>query len=334
MSRQTRPLRTYSHLEKNRKVPSEYEIATSRLLYYVERGFEVDVPVGPFYARHQRGCPLRSPDWEAFADPRETTYPLYTDLQAQKEIHLDALLHSADTEGHAARLDETWRSRLVGVLGPARFAWHGLQMISAYLGHVAPSGRLTLVAMFQAADQMRVVHGLSRWLAQFDPEPSAAPAALSAAARTSWQDDPAWQPLRRAVELALVAYDWGESFVALNLCLKPWMDALLFGELSVLARERGDFFSAEILKSFESDSRWHQEWAAALVDHLRQTGRDNLGPDNLEYLQRKMTHWRPLAEAAAAGVASTFGERQDAACAAVAQTVENWEKTRLGMRFS
>ena len=48
------PLRTYSHLAHRRKVPSEYDIVSSRLLYHVERGFEIDVPLAPFYQRYQR----------------------------------------------------------------------------------------------------------------------------------------------------------------------------------------------------------------------------------------------------------------------------------------
>ena len=36
-----------------------------------------------------------------------------------------------------------------------------------------------------------------------------------------WEHDPLWQPLRKVIELLLVVYDWGESFVALNLVLKP-----------------------------------------------------------------------------------------------------------------
>ena len=30
-----------------------------------------------------------------------------------------------------------------------------------------------------------------------------------------------WQPARKAIEYALVSYDWGEAFTALNLVLAP-----------------------------------------------------------------------------------------------------------------
>ena len=73
--------RTYWHLEGLGRVPSAYDIASSRLLYYPAQGFAVDTPVSAWYARHQAGS-LRLADWETFRDPRETTYSTYTALQA------------------------------------------------------------------------------------------------------------------------------------------------------------------------------------------------------------------------------------------------------------
>src|SRR5204863_1759615 len=69
VSRPVPPLRTYSHLEGQRRIPSEYEIVTTNLLYYPARGFEVEVPVRAWYDRHQRGGGLACSDWERFRDP-------------------------------------------------------------------------------------------------------------------------------------------------------------------------------------------------------------------------------------------------------------------------
>ena len=37
--------KTYWHLAGARRMPTDYEIATSKLHYYVGRGFEVEVPL-------------------------------------------------------------------------------------------------------------------------------------------------------------------------------------------------------------------------------------------------------------------------------------------------
>src|SRR5688500_11513695 len=74
--------KTYSHLESLKRMPTEYEIATSQLHYYIGRGFEVDLPLKEWFRQYQDGSPLTCSSWEIFADPRETTYTKYMSLQS------------------------------------------------------------------------------------------------------------------------------------------------------------------------------------------------------------------------------------------------------------
>ena len=73
--------KTYWHLMHQRRMPTEYELLSSKLHYYVGKGFEVNMPVSGWYQKYQQGSPLTCSDWEKFADPRETTYTSYTGLQ-------------------------------------------------------------------------------------------------------------------------------------------------------------------------------------------------------------------------------------------------------------
>jgi toluene monooxygenase system protein E len=314
------PLRTYSHLADRHRVPSEYEIVSSRLLYYVERGFAIDVPVAPWYQRHQTAGRLRAQDWERFADPRETTYSSYTSLQAEREQHLDALMRSIESTGHDRRLSPDWRELLDRLLPPLRYLWHGFQMMAAYVGQMAPASRLTLVAMFQAADEMRRIHRLAHRLGQLrDSHPGFAGSSL-----VHWQEAGCWQPARRALETALVAYDWDESFTALCLCLKPLLDQLLIGELAALARPH-DFYLAEILSSLEEDCRWQRAWSAALVQTLIAAGEPQAA-GNREALAAWLHRWTPPAREAARALARTFwgaGEAEPALSRAQA-SVGDW----------
>jgi toluene monooxygenase system protein E len=309
------PLRTYSHLAHRRKVPSEYDIVTTGLLYYVERGFEIDVPVGPFYKRYQREAGLRCGDWERFADPRQTTYTAYTALQADRERHLDALMSSIESTGHDHQLPQAWRELLDRLLPPLRYLWHGFQMMAAYIGQMAPSGRLTLVAMFQAADEMRRIHRIAHRLGQLrHSHPGFAAGALA-----DWQDALVWQPARRALERGLVRYDWGESFTALCLCYKPLLDQLVVDELSALARARQDFFLGEIFASLAEDCRWHREWAAAFVRLvLAEPG------DNRATLEGWVRTWLPPAREATRALAGFWGGEADATAARVEAAALAW----------
>ena len=236
------PTRTYSHLASLGRAPSDYEIGSSRLLYYRDDGFEVQTPIGGWYQRHQAGSPLRCEDWERFADPRETTYARYTALQTRKEIFVDALLESIERTGYDRALSADAL---------------GFQMIASYVGSMAPSGRIAIAALFQAADEMRRIERIAVRLRQIQ----IAHPGFGSRSRAVWEGDPVWQPLRECVERLFVTYDWAEAFTALNLCLKPLVDALLTERVAALAARAGDHRLGEILGSLAEDCAWHREWS-------------------------------------------------------------------------
>ena len=254
--------KTYWHLAGARRMPTDYEVATSRLHYYVGRGFEVEVPLADWYRRHQVGSSLACDDWDRFADPRQTTYAKYVDLQQAKEAHVDGLLRSIEDGDYDARLDPAWIDTLERLIPPLRHLYHGLQMVAAYVGQMAPSGRITIAAALQAADEMRRVHRLAYRMAllrRLRPR-------FGDGGKDLWERDPAWQPLRKLVETLLVTYDWGEAFAALNLAAKPVLDGFFLGAVAGAARGRGDYLLGEIFFSLGEDGAWHRAWAQALAE--------------------------------------------------------------------
>jgi toluene monooxygenase system protein E len=299
MNRDVPPLKTYSHLAGQRRVPTDYEIVSTKLLYHPQKGFEVELPARAWYDKYQRDGRLGCGDWEKFHDPRATTYPSYTALQSRQEAHLDGVLHSWQAAEHDPAQVAAWGDAFLRVLAPLRFALHGFQMIAAYVGQMAPSGRITMAALFQAADELRRVHRIAYqmgWLRRTLP-------GHQDDSRRSWQHDPAWQPLRRAVELALVTYDWGEALVALNLAIKPLVEALFLTEAAREGRKQGDFPVGELLSSFDEDGRWHQAWTTALVG-LAFSDR----PENIGVVQEWLGKWRPLAGEATRAAAGLLGQ--------------------------
>jgi len=253
--------RTYWHLEGARRAPTDYEIATSRLHYYVGRGFEVDLPLGDWYRRYQVESALVGGDWDRFVDPRETTYAKYVALQQAKEAHVDGLLRSIEESDYDGRLDPAWVDTLERLLPPLRHLYHGLQMVASYVGQMAPSGRLTIVAALQAADEMRRVHRLAYRMAMLRRlRPG-----FGGGGKDAWERDPAWQPLRKLIETLLVTWDWGEAFAALNLGAKPVLDGFFLGSVAETARARGDYLLGEIFFSLAEDGAWHRAWAQALA---------------------------------------------------------------------
>jgi toluene monooxygenase system protein E len=281
--------KTYWHLGADRRLPSDYEIATSRLLTHVARGgFAVTLPASDFYARHQAGSLLVSERFEDFADPRATTYTKYVDLGREREAYVGRLLGTIEESDHDRNLPQEWVETLGRALSPLRFACHGLQMAAAYVGQMAPSGRIAVAALFQCGDEIRRIQRLAyrlALLARRNPE-------VAATGRTLWQSDPAWQPLRRAIEKLLVTYDWGEALVALNLCLKPTLDDLFLCQLAEAADRVRAHFDAQILRSLLEDAAWHRAWTDALLT-LAFADR----PANRAVVARWVEIWAPTVEA-------------------------------------
>ncbi len=316
-----RQQKTYSHLASQRRLPSEYEIATSKLHYYVNRGFEVEVPLAAWYRRYQAETPLSSVDWDAFSDPRQTTYTKYTALHRELESHVDGALRSNAQSGHDLELPAEWLAVLERVLSPARYAFHGLQMLAAYVGQMAPSSRITIAAALSAADELRRVQRFAYRMAELRQSH----AEFGDNALGVWLGDEAWQPMRRLIERLLVTYDFAEAFCALYLFAKPLIDELLMVELGELGRTHGDYVLGEICFSLNEDCRWQRDWSAALTAVIIGAGREQR-----DVLVRIGSRWLPLCEQAVTSLASALGSSGQRAAEQVSERARAF-RTGLGV---
>jgi toluene monooxygenase system protein E len=228
-------------------------------------GFAVNTPISAWYQRYQVSSPLscggRWDLFETFEDPRATTYAAYVRLQRDQEAYAARLLEPMRTRAADEALSADWIELLERALTPFRFLGHGLQMAAAYVGSMAPGGRIAVTAAMQAADEVRRVHGIAYRMAQLRVR---APR-FGDGSRDGWQGGPAWQPMRAVIEQVLGTYDWGEAMVALNVCLKPVVDQLFNIRLSALAGASGDHLDAQWLLSFEDDAVWQRAWTTGLL---------------------------------------------------------------------
>jgi toluene monooxygenase system protein E len=295
--------KTYSRMTSGRRVPSEYEIVSSDLHYNFPDRFELggDNDVIEWYRRHREGSLLRAGDWEVFSDPRRTTYRGYNELQDRNEDVIDGLLRQIDGTGYDDRLAEGWVQFLDRWYAPLRFPAHGLQMLAAYIGQMAPASRITNCATFQAGDEMRRLQRIAYRTAQLSSHRTGLDIAGH---RWSWEDADAFQPLRELIERALVIRDWGEAFVVTNVVIKPHLDRLVNDELAgSVAAANGDPILLSVHFSLGGDAMWHSAWTAAL---LRTAIADT--PANAERVSGWVDVWRPRAQAAVAALASVAGQ--------------------------
>lgn len=283
------PRRTYWHLEGQGRVPSEYDITSGRLLYHREQGFAVNTPVARWHRSIWASPTLCCSDWESFKDPLETTYTDYVTRRAERERFVDALFRSIEGTDHDSSMDREWFDLLASSLPVLRFPCHGLQMLATQVAQLAPTGRIAMLGLFQAADEMRRVQRLAycmRRLQGVDPN-------FGSDSKQQWQSKAVWQPLRRVIELLLTTHDFGESFVALNLLLKPAFDRVFLHGLAETAAAHGDTLFNKLLFSLSEDAAWHHGWARALLDHAWHSD-----TANQTAIAGWVEHWTPEVEGA------------------------------------
>jgi len=310
-----KPLKTWSHLANRRRKPSEYEIVSTNL------HFSTDNPAAPFeldpnfdmprwYRRYRNESPLQHPDWNAFRDPDEMVYRTYNMQQDGQETYVLGLFDQFSARGHDKMLERTWVGTLARVYTPGRYLVHALQMGSAYLTQIAPSSTLSNCAAYQTADSLRwLTHTAYRTKELSSSFPDVG---IGRDERTYWESDAAWQGWRELVERALVAWDWGESFAAFNLVVRPAVEETVLRSLGEAARHNGDTLLGLLTDAQAVDAQRHRRWTGEVVRMaLTQAS-------NRAVLAGWVQKWKPLAERAVAAYAAALPDAPSAAPRAIA----------------
>lgn len=277
--------RTYSHLAAAGRMPSAYEIVSSKLLYHRALGVSVDNPVTAFQARHR--SELVFPEEGTFSDPRETTYASYVELARRRETFVSELFAQTDATAES-RLAPPWLELLERVFAPLRYPGHGLMQLVSYLGSTATDSRRVIVLALTAGDELRRVHRFAERLVML----RRAHPSLGNAARTRWEQDAVFQPLRELVEKALTTYDVAKASLLTEIALKPAFDDFVHAALAAAAERHGDTTSSHLLGSLAEDAAWHanaaEGWLACLL----------AAPENRELIVSSLSASLPRAERA------------------------------------
>ena len=290
-----KPLKTWSHLAARRRKPSEYEVVSVNLHYNTRPGadpYELDpnMPMNLWYKKHRDGSPLKHDNWNAYRDPDELIYRTYTMLQDGAETYVYGLFNQFNEREHDKALTPQWAGSLARLYTPGRYLFHTVQMTSAYIAQIAPASTISLCAAFQGMDAFR-------WLSHTayrakELETTFPDKGFCVDERKYWEDDPAWQGFRELMEKVMVAYDWAESFVALNLVAKPAIEEAVLRKLGEAGRHNNDTLLGMLTDAEIVDSVRHKRQAAALVKMVcEQAG-------NAEVIQAWVAKWEPLADKA------------------------------------
>jgi toluene monooxygenase system protein E len=296
-ARKPRARRTYSAFGDVRKMPSEYEIVTNAQNWTLRQNraaaFEQNPSSAPnlWFLTYRENSPLKAESWDGYRDPDALTYRAYVNLQADAEAKVHGVL-----EAHAGTALAAGSVALLGHLfTPSRYLNHGFQQVEAYIGYMAPSSYITNAAGFSTADFLRRVTTIAyrtRELQIASPD-----SGIGSAERSLWEGHDGWQPARKAIEYALVSYDWGEAFTALNLVLGPTLDDVLLTQLGQVAKSNGDELTWLVTSFLAEDSTRRGRWSRALADYAVAQR-----PENRAVFAKWIDRWSALADDAALGL--------------------------------
>lgn len=293
--------RTWSAFGDRRRMPSEYEIVTQDLNWTARKARTSALEANPtspsnqWFLTYRDRSPLKVDDWTGFLDPEAITYRKYVAQQDEQETMVAGILEEYRKADRDQGLTPVWRQALRKLFTATRYPAHAAQMCHAYLGQMAPNSYITNAATFAAADQLRrvtVIAYRTRELQLAFPDEG-----FATTEKAVWEGEADWQEARKAWEFALIAYDWGECFAAVNLVLRPVLDDLLLRQVGLVARDNGDEQTWLLLSNLAADAKWCRDWTVALARFALEQR-----PENGPVLQRWIDRWMPRAKAAAGGI--------------------------------
>lgn len=319
----TRRLKTWTAFGDLGRRPSEYEILTHGLNHTTgQPPLELgpDVHGNRWLREHRDAMRLKVGDWNAFRDPDAVTYGSYVAMQDDQETYVEGLLERFDRENHDAGLPDQALDFLALTVTPCRYLAHAEQMLSAYVQQLAPTSYVATAATFQTADQLRRVQLIAYRTTQLRrtfPQRT-----FGTGERATWEGNPGWQPVREAVEHALVEFDWDRAVVATQLVVKPIADLLFLQQLGYELAVAGATLDSLIAENLWLDALRSRRWTGALLRFLA-----DADSANVDVLQGRLREWASRGHAMVAAGSSLLAQGGGRSSAQIADAVtEGWRE--------
>jgi hypothetical protein len=286
-----RALKTWSAFGELGRKPSDYEVVTHKLNHTMR---DPPLELGPdahgnvWLKQHRDGIRVKVAEWDMFRDPDQLTYRTYVRSQDESETFIDGVFQEFAVLPEQS-LSCTVLDFLQTCLTPTRYLAHGLQMMSAYVQQLAPSSYIGNCAAFQTADHLRRIQRVAYRTKQLDV--AYQERAFGKTERHTWEEHVEWQAMRRGIEQLLVAFDWDDAFLGLNLVVKPLCDELTLRQFAIVARDLGATVDALLADNLFLDAQRSQRWSAALSRFM--IAADD---ENCAHLGALLTKWYPFGD--------------------------------------
>ncbi len=256
----------------------------------------------------QEWTALKATDWHRFRDPNEeweqTIYRNNANVVRQIQQNLDNAKLASAYESWAP----SWARFIERHLGAWMHAENGLGLhVFTTVQRSGPTNMINTAVAVNSAHKLRFAQDLALYNLDLSESLSGFDGSVH---RTVWHEDPAWQGVRRNVELLTAAGDWAEAVFATNIVYEQLVGVLFRSHLMMqISARNGDYVTPSLVGSGEHDYNRDLAYTRALFTQL--TRDDQHGPHNREVMYRWLATWVPLSVAAARELQPIWSQPQE-----------------------
>lgn len=255
------------------------------------------------------GTALACRDWRAFSGPDPRWTRAIERREANAEARVAAAMAGLARGESFSDVSPHWLRFLRRNMPVAAFAFNECGHILEDISHRSPWGGITGGLALHASMQFRQAQSIVLCVADMEQHLGAMPMDT---ARDRWRSDRQWLPTHHYLEQAATCPDWGEAFVAVNLCFEPLLGQLMRRELTMRRGPGyGDHITPVIAEIGQTQWELTRAWTVAALTFLL------VDPDHAATNRVLLTGWvarqLPAAEAATRRLALLGGQLPDGA---------------------
>lgn len=250
-------------------------------------------------------------DWYTFTDPRQYYYTSYVAARARQQEVMEKSFELVEKHNMLKNLPAELLQQVREVLVPLRHYEYGANLNNQDICDRGYGVTITSLASFNGFDRIGMAQYLSRLALLVDGNEETS----LLAAKAAWMDNPAWQPLRHALEDSFVLDDWFEIMVAQNVVMDGLLYPLVYERLIAQLAAQG---GSPLLMLTQFMSEWYEETVRWTNQLMKVTAAES--PANAQLLTDWTAQWLVRAEQAVLPIAGlAFGAGAAAQVAAVKQ---------------
>lgn len=239
---------------------------------------------------------LQSTDWHQFRDPNEEWEQTIYRNNSAVVRQVSLTLENAKRAGAYQNWNTPWVHFVERNLGAWMHAENGLGLhVFTAIQRSAPTNMINNAMAVSAAHKLRFAQDLALYNLDLSESDIGFDGEVH---KQVWQEDPAWQGVRKNVELLTAAGDWAEALFATNVVYEQLVGVLFRSHLVMqVAARNGDYVTPTIVGTGEHDYNRELNYTRALFKLL--AADEKYGEGNRAIMADWLAHWVPISLEAA-----------------------------------